>query len=927
MTSGTTQFPTTRQTSEWQQAFLQLNQQRLTHAQSIMPRRHQYILQLLPLLLHFNQPNLPGFNGPETPCGIDHYRINSDTELAVRHLLRVMPKLDTHTRQQNAIGGLYVMGSLGSLAQTPDSDLDIWICLNQSLNEDARQRLEDKCQRLEKWAAEDDLEVHFFIMDLQQFRQGLQLAAQGENCGTSQHLLLLDEFYRSAIWLAGRYPRWWLLPVNSQNIDEENFWQHLVRQGQVQADQWLDFGNIQQIPVNEFVGAAMWQLHKSLSGPYKALLKLMLFRSYASSYPASLPLCLDLKKQVQQGNNDPASCDAYQLMLHRLLQIPNLSQARIELIRRAFYYKTAIRLSRSGTDAPGSWRYRHMLSLTRQWHWSRDQLEQLDSYRDWTPQQVFRERNDLVNELLSCYRQIQQFSERHVNSLYISNSDIRALGSQLHAAFDARPGKIVRINPGISPSLVQHQLTLCRYPGVWQLAPGYWLDPPPDERILRQSPSLIELLAFAELNGLIGRDTRIDSFPADVISRHELKLTANAVRSLLQAPMPTADWLQKPHTTHLQVFINCGSDPLAELSKAGLHKITDRDDVLNFSGTRTNLISTVDVLTRNSWDEWQVDHFHGQEALNQALQKLLPLLVDRKQRPAFELLCFGATRAAQIRHRVLQLLASAIGHFRRHQAASVYQLGNQRFGLQPRFNPLDQQAARWQYQNLSNDGDLIDFLRRPRERFSPTFADRYCPTPLPLNDIMQHCKPNHWQLFYQQRGNTLEFYLVDEYAALVRYRLPRSQVRYWLLPTLRFLLQLQHRWHHNNPGFGGLLLFELIEQQHAHPLYKSRKSDWIVNRRGIPEAANQPAAIDLSVHFDADRQPTFYCNYEEFSIWQHGDNLYEDIRKRIQQLRNSQERYPCYLSDVIVEDTNNHNLLQHWHRKQQQEHYINQPSS
>ncbi|MDI9730628.1 hypothetical protein, partial [Stutzerimonas stutzeri] len=33
-----------------------------------------------------------------------------------------------------------------------------------------------------------------------------------DDCGTTQHYLLLDEFYRTALWLGGRTPLWWLVP-------------------------------------------------------------------------------------------------------------------------------------------------------------------------------------------------------------------------------------------------------------------------------------------------------------------------------------------------------------------------------------------------------------------------------------------------------------------------------------------------------------------------------------------------------------------------------------------------------------------------------------------------------------------------------------------------------------------------------------------
>ncbi len=913
-----------RQISQWQDQFLQLNQQRLGLARGLLSARHQHLLTLLPSMLHFNHPQLPGFVDFHTPQGIDHFRSDAPVEQAMRYLLKMIPRLDAHQRLQGVIGGLYLMGSMGTLAQNQHSDLDIWVCLNQPLAAKQRQQLQTKCDRIEKWAEEQGVELHLFIMDLDEFRSGQQKAAEGEDCGTSQHLLLLDEFYRSAIWLAGRWPSWWLIPVRLGMQSAEEYWSELLQQDLVQPDRWLDFGHIGSIPVNEFMGAAMWQLNKSLHSPYKSLLKLMLYRSYASTYPNAQPLCQDLKTLVHAGVTIASQCDAYLLMVQRLSSLPGLNQQRLELIRRAFYYKTGLRLSKfSKEELKSNWRASGMMFLAQQWQWSEERLQELDSNRQWTPQQVFRERNELVNELMGSYRQLRQFRDRHAREVHISPGDIQRLGNQMHAAYDARPGKIVPINPGISPDLVQHHVTLVHFPGVWQLVPGFWQEIPPDRHILRQSPSLTELLVFAELNGLLGRDTRISSFPAEAVSQHELKLTLGNIRELMSREFDSPDWLEQPHITHVRVFINAADDPMAELTRQGIHKITDHDDVLNFTGASVNLVRTIEILTRNQWGEWQVEHCRGQQALNHCLQMLMPWLTHSEQRPDFGLNCYSTTRSAQIRQRLLRLMSNAIDQYQHHHGACIYRLGNRRYGLHPQqTNDLDE-PQQWLTADITDDDQLMRYLAQPRGRYSATFSDAHCPMPMPLNDIMAHCQPNRWQLFFQQRGATIDFYLVDEFAALVRYRLQRTELKYWLLPTLRFLLQLQSRWYGNQSDFAGLKLFELVEHQHLHPIYKSVEYDWQVHPRDIPEAANEPPAIELTARYDNDRQPTLYCNYEEFSVWQYGPALYQTVCNRIIELRTQHGQYPCYLSDLEMEDSSNRDLLLHWHRKQEQELHIN----
>ena len=55
-----------------------------------------------------------------------------------------------------------------------------------------------KCSLLESWAASLGVEVSFFLIDENRFRHNESGSLGGEDCGSTQHILLLDEFYRTA---------------------------------------------------------------------------------------------------------------------------------------------------------------------------------------------------------------------------------------------------------------------------------------------------------------------------------------------------------------------------------------------------------------------------------------------------------------------------------------------------------------------------------------------------------------------------------------------------------------------------------------------------------------------------------------------------------------------------------------------------------
>lgn len=171
------------------------------------------MLNLLPLFFHVNHPLLPGYVSGGTPAGLSNYEPDTPTLSEAQRLTRSFS-----TRPARQCAAAYPRpvpdGSLGTLAQADQSDMDVWVCHAPDLGENELAELRKKCLLLEAWAASQGAEAHFFLIDPSRFVRGdrdTQLSS--DDCGTTQHYLLLDEFYRTAIWLAGRTPLWWLVPV------------------------------------------------------------------------------------------------------------------------------------------------------------------------------------------------------------------------------------------------------------------------------------------------------------------------------------------------------------------------------------------------------------------------------------------------------------------------------------------------------------------------------------------------------------------------------------------------------------------------------------------------------------------------------------------------------------------------------------------
>ena len=192
-----------------------LNETRLERSLSLMNHDTRFCLAIVPVLLHYNHVNLPGYREGYIPHGIDLFTLN---DVQRRYLddtiLPGTPPLQEP--KEHAILGLYAMGSTSSLGQTKNSDVDIWVCVKASLSEAGTKALQDKCRFITDYVKAHNVELNLFVTPEDRFTNFQPDSLDEENCGSAQNLFLLDEFYRSSIRLCGRYILWYLISTTEE---------------------------------------------------------------------------------------------------------------------------------------------------------------------------------------------------------------------------------------------------------------------------------------------------------------------------------------------------------------------------------------------------------------------------------------------------------------------------------------------------------------------------------------------------------------------------------------------------------------------------------------------------------------------------------------------------------------------------------------
>ncbi|MBU6960527.1 class I adenylate cyclase [Pseudomonas sp. CVAP len=895
--------------SQLRARFLKLNDGRLARAMEGLSPRQQGVLTLLPLFFHVNHPLLPGYVSGSTPAGLSNFEPDATALAEAQRLTRSFSYRPRHGNPPRPIHGLFLMGSLGTLAQADQSDMDVWVCHAPDLSESELAELRKKCQLLEIWAASQGAEAHFFLIDPQRFVRGerdTQLSS--DDCGTTQHYLLLDEFYRTAIWLAGRTPIWWLVPVYEE-ASYDQYTHTLLSKRFIRADETLDLGHLAQIPPGEFIGAGLWQLFKGIESPYKSVLKLLLTEVYASEHPNVKCLSLRFKQAVFANRLDLDELDPYIVVYRRIEEYLTArgEPERLELVRRALYLKVNRKLTGNSGQRNKSWQRLLLERLAQEWGWDHRQLAMLDSRSQWKVRQVSAERRALVNELNYSYRFLTQFARTEQSVSLINKRDLNVLGRRLYAAFERKADKIEFINPGIAPDLAEDTLTLVqsankKEPGQshWglyngNLAAQEWEHFAP----IKRCRELLELLTWCHRNGVIDSSTRLALHPGSSdLSEFELFNLLGSLQQTIALPLTSVSeeqLLRASVPSEVLILVNVGVDPLKHHRDLNILMTTERTDSLSYAGVRENLVLTLDQVTLNSWNEVLVSRYDGAHALLDCLRDYLNNLPSGPQQPRLRVRCFCHNRAQFIAQRVEEVLDTA-------QNLLLSKL-NHRYliQVQQHYHVLELVPGQVNHVALASPSALLDYLNQDLTRYSPLQLDPMALADHDLALILPMGQPDCIQVFYRINDAHAELYVLDEFNALWQQRQPYHDEQSLLVPLQRFLQSILFRRDALLP-MDAAQPVTVLETLYYQLLPSGTNRARRVEPRPAPQTPVNKPFYDVQAivgkAMPGQGQVTLYCNQREFSELEHGDQLFAVVAQEIVGQRREAQHYRCYITDL-----------------------------
>lgn len=591
--------------------FDQFNRIRYRNVLNAFPDNYSLIFKMVPFLLHTNFRGLPGFvDHPETPGGIKYYVPDDETAYQVdRYFSKKCKFRDRENPNEGFIEFLSVMGSVGSIAQTGRSDFDMWVGIHvDAVSQEGYRRFLEKLRAVESWLSKLRLEVHFFPTDIKSVSNNVFGSVDDESCGSAQSLMLKDEFYRTAILIAGKIPYWWMV---EPGISDEEYGRRY--RAQLEADRssmepYVDIGNIGKIDRGEFFGAALWQLVKSLHSPFKSFIKMCLIEKYLSSGDEDRISLLSntLKENVISNQNmDSQAVDAY-LLMFRTVEDYFLKSGKLEevdMLRTCFYMKVQPNLSGLNRNVhAGSDKWQLMNRYVQEWKWTPDRVKHLDTFYRWPMDDLLKFDHQMKTHMIRSFQVLTKTQDLIANNPMITEDDVKIISRKLLAFYMPKPKKIRRFYFTFDDSVSEPELTVTRQDNTWQIYRGEVKRDPRKTQftnMLYGSVHLTDLCLWTAYSRIFNPNhSKLTVFSGGNLGQADLSRFIEAVSDYLDVHghAKTRHYLEEPFIQ--SVFITCKMDP------------DDPGDKIS-------------VFYLNSWKELFAEHFASEEEFGPLLGELL----------------------------------------------------------------------------------------------------------------------------------------------------------------------------------------------------------------------------------------------------------------------------------------------------------------
>ncbi|MFH1760106.1 MAG: class I adenylate cyclase [bacterium] len=421
--------------------FTDYNQRYIELLRNQLPQAKRDVFDIIPFLLHEDYSELPGNKPNEyNLSGISRFTYTPELKAVIKKYFPHFT-INENRKLRVCIEFLAIMGSAGTLAFTSQSDIDFWVGIEtEKYKPDFINTLEVKFRALEKWSMDmAKLEIHFFISDLNKIRHEDYGELGGESCGTALGKLLKDEFYRTAIFLQGKMPFYWLMPFGTNDADYKDWISKLQSHQAFPHLDFVDLGNINKIDASEYFGAAIWHVLKSLQAPFKSVIKIALLDKYSCEGDGAFAICELFKKEVMESQPENLP-DPYLFLIEKVCDFyGGMDDYYVKrLLEKCFFIKCLLTVGIAAFKDPK--RLEIFYKIGEKWGWRKSQILDIANFNNWNFKRNEDLRDQILRYIISTYKNIR--SRTREAGVFISERDMAVAGKKLQSFFEWRQDKV-----------------------------------------------------------------------------------------------------------------------------------------------------------------------------------------------------------------------------------------------------------------------------------------------------------------------------------------------------------------------------------------------------------------------------------------------------------------------------------------------------
>ena len=523
------------------ESFIAHNIARLRELIRYSPKEKLDFFYSIPLYLHVNLPNLPGYvDHPATPHGIYRFFDSGFWRLARKRLRIEGQAIPAFVLRRSYVRGFYLVGSPGALEQTDHAELNYWVVIDRGLFSETQQGLlREKLARIRDWAKETcDHHLTFSVLDVEQLRRNKFSEMDDTGAGALQQDLLKEDFYRTFILIAGQIP-WWAVFPSGLNDAEYRHWTEtavLLSGPDFVADDYVDLGNLMSVKTEACLGGLIWEISRAPDDPVKTLIRASVVAYHHFFQEREGLLCDLMKKRYPEARLDSYLLDPFVLAFRSIVKFYEFidDEQGLDLIKECMY------LHLTGYPVPSppddeNPKGQVLRRYAKAWSWADHQMQRLDAYRFWTEDEKLQFEHRITRKLLFLYELIFRSAGKLPPSNGTDPEVVAALRGRRESYFKTKPGKIPYCSASLRAEVIPR--TLC---AAWRQDPSgakRWevyhrltRDSEKKEGRLFVAPELLRVLGWVVLNRLCRQRSELM-----LLRNYGSPILRKGIQSLLEA--------------------------------------------------------------------------------------------------------------------------------------------------------------------------------------------------------------------------------------------------------------------------------------------------------------------------------------------------------------------------------------------------------